>query len=568
MTTKYSTRILSILFWGISIFSGFSQNARIQVVHNAANAPAVDVFVNATKILSNVAFRSASGFLNATAGIPLQVRIKPASASNDTSNPVFFRRYILEANKGYYLVANGNLAPGSMAPNPTGINTGFEITVIPDAKESADNSNNVELRIMHSATDAPAVDIKAQGVATLVNDAAFRDFTNYIPVPASNYTIQISPASGNPNLFAYAAPLTGLAGNTALVLASGYLNPAANLVNGQPGPSFGIYAFTTSGNAIALPTATSRVQVVHNCANAPAVDIFVNGAKGIPGLDFRKATPFIDLNAGVPLTVSIKGASASSDTSNPAFRKTYELTGGESYTLVATGLLTTTGYAANPEGRSVGFDITVMPGAKEVSSQTGSAELRVLHGATDAPKVDVRIQGGPVIVNNAGFRDFSGYLPAGNQNFNVEITDSTNAAVVATFLAPVSGFSDSALVVMASGFLSPENNQNGAAFGLLAVTPKGQAILLPVVTSVKKVNEIAEFQLYPNPSTGSFFTVSEDGFKAEKGFAISASGQKIALEKLSDGKNQQWSASLTMGLYQIQLVGENGTVKTGRILID
>lgn len=568
MTTKYSTRILSILLWGISILSGFAQNARIQVVHNAANAPAVDVFVNATKILSNVSFRSASSFQNATAGIPLQVRIKPTSASNDTSNPVFFKTYTLEANKGYYLVANGNLAPGSMAPNPTGINTGFDITVIPDAKETADNPNNVELRIMHSATDAPTVDIKAQGVATLVNDAAFRDFTGYIPVPAANYTVQISPASGNPNLFAYAAPLTGLAGNTALVLASGYLNPAANLVNGQPGPSFGVFAFTPTGNAIALPTATSRVQVVHNCANAPSVDIFVNGAKGISGLDFRKATPFIDLNAGVPLTISIKGASASSDTSNPAFRKTYELIGGESYTLVATGLLTTTGYAANPEGRPVGFDITVMPGAKEVSSQPGSAELRVLHGATDAPKVDVRIQGGSVIVNNAGFRDFSGYLTAGNQNFNVEITDSTNAVVVATFLAPVSGFSDSALVVMASGFLSPENNQNGAPFGLLAVTPKGQAILLPVVTSVKKVNETAAFQLFPNPSNGTFFTVFEDGFKAEKGYAISASGQKIALQKLSEGKNQHWSSNLATGLYQIQLVSENGIVKTGRILIN
>lgn len=568
MTTKYSAKILSIVLWGALILTGYAQNARIQVVHNAANAPAVDIFVNATKILPNVSFRSASGFVNATAGVPLQVRIKPASSSNDTSNPVIFRRYTLEANKAYYLVANGNLAPANMAPNPNGLNTGFDITVIPDAKETAAQPGNVELRIMHSATDAPAVDIKAQGVTTLVNDAAFRDFSGYIPVPAANYTVQISPASGNPNLFAYAAPLTGLAGNTALVLASGYLNPAANPVNGQPGPAFGIWAFTPSGTAIQLPTATSRVQVVHNCANAPAVDIFVNGAKGIPGLDFRKATPYINLNAGVPLTIAIKGASASTDTSNPVFRKTYELAGGESYSLVATGLLTTVGYAPNPEGRSTGFDITVMPGAKELSSQPGTAELRILHASTDAPKVDVRIQGGSVIVNNAGFRDFSGYLPAGNQNFNVEITDSTNAATVATFLAPVSGFADSALVVMASGFLNPVNNQNGAPFGLLAVTPKGQAIMLPLVTSAKKLNETSEFQVFPNPSNGLFSTISGEGFIAENGFAISANGQRIPLNKLSKGQNQQWSANLASGLYQIQLIGENGAVKTGRLVIN
>ena len=157
-------------------------------------------------------------------------------------------------------IANGNLPGGSFASNPDGIDTGFDITVIPDAKETSTDPVNTELRIFHGVTDAPTVDIKAQGVGTLVDNAPFRGFSPYLPVPAASYTVQISPASGSPNLLAYAAPLSGLAGKTVLVLASGYFDPAQN----QNGPAFGIWAFTTTGDAIQLPTATSRVQIVHN----------------------------------------------------------------------------------------------------------------------------------------------------------------------------------------------------------------------------------------------------------------------------------------------------------------
>ena len=95
---KIYTKFLSLSAGVLISASALAQNARIQVVHNAANAPAVDIFVGAAKLFPNVPFRAASPFTNAPAGVELQVRIKPASASNDTSNPVFFRRYTLEQN--------------------------------------------------------------------------------------------------------------------------------------------------------------------------------------------------------------------------------------------------------------------------------------------------------------------------------------------------------------------------------------------------------------------------------------------------------------------------------------
>jgi|GEM_PF-1300948 len=572
--SKLNFSILGLLILFTYHLESSAQNARIQVVHNAANAPAVDIFVGATKLFANVPFRTASPFSNAPAGVELQVRIKAAGPTNDTSNPAFFRRYTLEANKGYYLVANGNLnlPNGSYAPNPDGIANGFDVTVIPDAKETADVASNVELRIMHSVTDAPTVDVKAQGVATLVNDAPFRGFSSYIPVPAANYTVQISPASGSPNLLAYKAPLTGFAGNTLLVLASGYFNPAANTTGGTPGPGFGLVAFAPTGGAgILLPTATSRVQIVHNSAGAPNVDIFVNGAKAVPGLAFRTATPFVSLNAGVPLTVAIKGASASTDTSSPAFKRVYELAGDESYTLVATGLLSTTGFASNPEGRNLEFDITVLPGARENSSSASTdnnAEIRILHGATDAPRVDVRVAGGTTIVNNAGFRDFTPYLSVPNQNLVVEVTDSNQTGVVAAYSAPLSFFGDSAIVVIASGFLSPAANQNGPAFGLLAVTAKGNAILLPPFTSVASTFEKDGFMVYPNPSEGRFSVLVPGERRITEAKAISADGKQHNLQVIQNGNRIEIASNLSAGLYSLQLTSSNGVLTRGKIVIN
>jgi hypothetical protein len=561
-------RILSSLTFALvfGLQPGFAQDARVQVVHNSANAPAVDIFLGNTKILPNVSFRSASPFINAPAGVPIQIRLKPASASNDTSSPAYFREYTLTPNSGYYLIANGNIPVGSFASNPDGIGTGFDITVIPDAKETAADPGKTELRIFHGVTDAPTVDIKAQGVGTLVDNAPFRGFSPYLPVPAASYTVQISPASGSPNLLAYAAPLSGLAGKTVLVLASGYFDPAQN----QSGPAFGIWAFTTTGDAIQLPTATSRVQIVHNCANAPAVDVFVNGAKAVPNLDFRKATPFVTLNAGVPLTVALKGASASSDTSNPAFRKTYELMGAESYSLVATGLLTSQGYAANPNGIATAFDITVMPGAREISSTSAgsnNAEVRVLHATTDAPFVDVRVQSGPTLVNNAGFRDFTPYLSAPNADLTLEVTDSAQSVVVGSFLAPLSAFGDSAFLVMASGFLAPAENQNGPAFGLLAVTASGNAVLLPAVSSAKNVKNSQNLKLFPNPSKGMFSIKLPQNTQVKEVRLISMLGKSESVNFTSDENQVTVQTELSSGVYRVELVGRDNSVLRSSLVL-
>jgi hypothetical protein len=197
--------------------------------------------------------------------------------------------------------------------------------------------------------------------------------------------------------------------------------------------------------------------------------------------------------------------------------------------------------------------------------------VRVLHACTDAPKVDVRVQGGPTLVNNAGFRDFTPYLSAPNQNLVLEVTDSTQSAVVAAYTAPLSAFGDSAIVVMASGFLNPAANQNGPAFGLLAVTRSGNAILLPIFTSVVKSLLQNGFTLYPNPSAGRFVIQSERGDKITAAEAVGMDGKTISMNInpiSSSDSGVEVSGNLKSGLYMLKTRTASGEWFASKIMVD
>src|SRR5690606_29334051 len=123
----------------------------------------------------------------------------------------------------------------------------------------------------------------------------------------------LAPAGGD-NILLYAAPLQslGLNGSAITVVASGFLNPAAN----QNGEAFGLWvALADGGDLIPLPAYAiqqpARVQVIHNAADAAAasVDVYVETAFTSPlvldNFAFRTATPFVDVLSGTDVVISV-----------------------------------------------------------------------------------------------------------------------------------------------------------------------------------------------------------------------------------------------------------------------
>ena len=119
-------------------------------------------------------------------------------------------------------------------------------------------SSDVDFFVLHGATDAPTVDVIARGVATLVNDAAYSDITNYITVPAAAYTLDLTLADGNTLVQSYVADLSGLGGGSAVVFASGFLTPSAN----QNGEAFGLYFALADGTVGQFPAGVTSVEEI------------------------------------------------------------------------------------------------------------------------------------------------------------------------------------------------------------------------------------------------------------------------------------------------------------------
>ena len=234
--------------------------ARVQIVHNAADPAAakVDIYVNGELAVDDFAFRAVTPTLELDPGKDYVIGVAP---STSTSVSDTLTSFTVSLPVGRYVVfANGLVLPG-FAPNPSGASTAFTIFPITGIRPVAQSEGNIDFIVFHGVTDAPAVDVRVAG-DNLVEGLAYGKHTEYLSVPAAEYVVGVAPAGGDV-IASYRVPGTALAGQSAVIFASGFLNPAANM----NGPAFGLYALI-AGNVIALPVATASVNDVPELASA------------------------------------------------------------------------------------------------------------------------------------------------------------------------------------------------------------------------------------------------------------------------------------------------------------
>ena len=490
--------LLTVLFLGA--IGAYAQTARLQVIHNCADAAAaeVDVYLNGSALLDDFAFRTATPFIDAPAGVPLTVAIAPGN-STDAGDAIFSQTFTLDDGATYVIVAGGIVSPTGYSPA-----TPFTLTVFGLGQEAAAGGTSAtDVLVYHGATDAPVVDVYESAVVntTVVDDLGYGEFAGYLPLPTLDFTLQVRDQYNSSIVAAYAAPLAtlGLGGSALVAVASGFLDPSVN----SDGPAFGIWVAVPTGGALvplpAAPIPTARVQAIHNSADLAAaqVDVWLNNTLLLDNFAFRTATPFVDVQAGVPFDISI-ALPASADTVGALARYTYTLDEGGRYVLVANGIVSTSGYApAEP------FNIHVQSDAREVSNDPAEVDVLVFHGSTDAPVVDVVETGvgAGTIVSDLGYGEFAGYLELPEADF--ELTLESGGSAIASYAAPLAtlGLAGNAITVLASGFVDPTVNSNGPGFGLWVALPAGGPLVpLSFTTDVAELAARGELLVYPNPA--------------------------------------------------------------------
>lgn len=476
--------------------------ARLQAIHNSADLAAseVDVYLNGSLLLNDFAFRTATPFVDVQAGVDLSLAIAP-STSTSVNDAIATFPYNLAENGKYLLVANGIVSGSGYSPVQP-----FDLYPFANAQEAAGAPGNTDVLVFHGSTDAPTVDVFESAVldATAADDLAYGEYAGYLNLPTADYTVQVRTSDNSTIVAAYDAPLAtlGLQGQALVVLASGFLDPTQN----SNGEAFGLYVALPSGGAlIPLPSAaipTARIQAIHNSADLAAaeVDVYLNGQLLVDDFAFRTATPFVDVQAGVDLSLAIAPSTSTSVTDAIATFP-YNLEENGKYILVANGIVSTSGY--DP---AIPFDIHVQADAREAADMMGNTDILVFHGCTDAPTVDVgetAVLAGATIVDDLAYGAYAGYLEVATDDYTLELRDASGTPLGLSYLAPLQtlGLDGAAITVLASGFLDPSANSNGEGFGLWVALPAGGTLVpLSLSTGITDISAIENVALYPNPA--------------------------------------------------------------------
>ena len=359
---------LSTLACGDGDADGPEGSAEIRVVHAAAGAPAVDVYLagEAEPVVAGLSYGEASGFAELPAG-DLEFEIRPAGAEA-SSDPIYSTGPLaVPAGARIDAIAAGRL-------DSTDRDDAFRVLTL--AEEPAAATDAALVRIVHAGADAPAVaiDVGNDGSPEIEGLARFTDTGGEaIELPADS-ELRIGILAGLP-----LAPVTSFtvpalpAGHEALIVASGLLSadPA-----GAAG--FSLLAFT--------PTASARiaqdplVYALHAGPDAPAVDLYTPDTQPLAlGLSFG------DLSAGFRAAprsqvINVWPAGVEHGAAPAASATTPALAAGQSYLVIASGFL-----AAGEGEQAFGL----IAAAAEFDREDAAARVRIIHASPDAPAVDV-----------------------------------------------------------------------------------------------------------------------------------------------------------------------------------
>lgn len=561
----------AILASTISVSVAQAQTARLEVIHNSADAAAavVDVYVNggSTPFIDDFAFRTSTGFVDVPAGVALSIGVAPSNSTGPGDIIATVPVGPLTAGETYIAIANGIVSPSGYTPAPA-----FGLDIYTGAREAATGGSGTnDVLVYHGSTDAPMVDVDELNhvAGQAVNDLSYSEFQGYLALGVQDYTLQVQAAANGAAVAAFDAPLAtlGVDGAALTVLASGFLDPSMN----SNGAAFGLFVSTgAAGPLLELPTPMARLEVIHNSADAAAavVDVFVNGEEAIPNFEFRTTTGFIDVPAGMPLAIDVApdgaGIGGSVGTINIPF-----LGSGKTYIAIANGIVSGSGYSPAP-----GFALDVFAEGRETAtSGSSNTDVLVYHGSTDAPTVDVAETGAGAgtVVDDISYSEFQGYLELPTADYVLTIQDETGAVNVASFDAPLATLTlqGAAVTVLASGFLDPSMNSNGAGFGLWAsVGTGGSLIPLSNVTGIEEVEAISNAALFPNPTNDNatmFFDLTED--ESINMEVVNTMGQRVFVrsfgEMLSGNHRVEIPASeMAPGFYFVNLRTNSGVVST------
>jgi len=231
------------------------------------------------------------------------------------------------------------------------------------------------------------------------------------------------------------------------------------------------------------------------------------------------------------------------------------------YVVLVEGLVTPNNYRPNPNGLSTALKMRVIK-LDDTSRVAGQTKLAVIHSSTDAPTVGLNVSpsGSVLIPDTLNYGENTQYLTLPAQSTSFYLSPLPNLI----YTAPLNAFSDSAIVVLASGFLNNTGNQASKPFSLLAITEGGRVIPLPVVNSTKALQLKGGLIAYPNPVDNGVLhlKVATEQNSAYQVRVLNTNGSVMYSKDLgrlsTSNVDLSLPANFASGMYILQLMNETG----------
>lgn len=158
------------------------------------------------------------------------------------------------------------------------------------------------------------------------------------------------------------------------------------------------------------------VRVVHLSADAPKVDLYVDGTRTVAAVPFKTASRYRSLPAGAH-TLAVRPA-GSAPTSTPAASVRASVRAGAPYSAVLLGPM------AQLKAVVVKDDFAAPP--------AGRAKLRVIDAAPQSPPLDIAVAGGPVLFRDVRFGEVTSFITVTAGRFGMEVRAAGTSRVLFT----------------------------------------------------------------------------------------------------------------------------------------
>lgn len=380
----------------------------LQVLHASSDAPAVDVFVDGSEVLSGVDYKAGSGQIELTVGT-YEVRVDGLLPGGNATviGPVDLT---FDADTVYTIAAVGDVA-------------NIESVVI-SQPDTAVAAGSARLFVLHG-TPGPVgtlpVDVYVTAPGADLNASApldtfdFKETIGPAEVAAGDYQVRVTLA-GDPNALAYDSGTVTLNDGDDLVLTA--------VPNTSGGPAaVTLVGLNGSGSLELLDSQTpTALRVGHLSPDTGAVDVLVNDGVYLGGVPYPAVTGFDPLPID---TYNVKVTPEGMPGMIAIGPVDLTLEAGTWYSVLAVDFFNNIGTAP----------LILTDDPRPVAT---NAKVRIIHASPTAQDVDIYVTTVGADINNESptltavpFRENTGYLALAEGDYDVTVTPtSTKTAAI------------------------------------------------------------------------------------------------------------------------------------------